>query len=170
MGGSLPAHNWKVERRNMIESVFRARFPHASKSQLRMAAAQFGWGEEPTKGAVIGEALRQRVQGEKRLRQSSKPTMNKLETRFHGKLLAEYPGEAILCQAVRVEISRGHWYKPDFFLPNRVGGPLAYEVKGPFAYRGAFTVLKCAARVHPWIRFILVWEEDMTWHDQIVLA
>ena len=52
----------------------------------------------------------------KRLRQSSKPLMNKLEEAFYGHLLRTIPREMIFPQAIRLEISNGHWYKPDFFV------------------------------------------------------
>lgn len=117
----------------------------------------------------------------KRLRQSDKPVMNKLEERFYEtKLRPEYvdQGQAVHIQAVRLELARGIWYKPDFFLPAVVGGKdcvgrqaLAYEVKGPKVFRGGFENLKVAARVHPWIRFYLVWEDedDGHWERQEIL-
>ena len=41
-----------------------------------------------------------------------------------------------------------------------VGIPaIAYEVKGPKVFRGGFENLKVAARVHPWVKFYLVWED-----------
>ena len=111
-----------------------------------------------------------------RLRQSQKPLLNKLETRFLAKLEEDYAGQIILKQAVRLELARGQWYKPDFVLPHgRTLLPsgekrvIAYEVKGPKVFRGGFENLKTAARVHPWIQFWLVWEEDGTWARQEVL-
>ncbi len=116
----------------------------------------------------------------KRLRQSDKPVMNKLEERFYEtKLRPEYvdAGQAVHIQAVRLELARGIWYKPDFFLPavqhsDTVGrGAIAYEVKGPKVFRGGFENLKVAARVHPWVRFYLVWEDedDGHWERQEIL-
>lgn len=123
----------------------------------------------------------------KRLRQSDKPIMNKLETRFYEEqLVPDYvlKGEAVHIQAVRLELARGIWYKPDFFLPaafsrmpagggkGRHRGALAYEVKGPKVFRGGFENLKVAARVHPWITFYLVWEDEKTgrWDRQEILT
>ena len=113
----------------------------------------------------------------KRLRQSSEPVLNKLEERFLLKLKKDYAGQEILAQAVRLELARGIWYKPDFFLPQGskdiVDGvtPIAYEVKGPKVFRGGFENLKVAARVHGWIHFYLVWEDKQTgaWQRQEIL-
>src|SRR4051812_18638354 len=68
----------------------------------------------------------------KRMRQSAKPLMNELETRFFEKITRDYAGSQILVQGVRLELARGHWYKPDFFIPHGSRGangfvPLAYE-------------------------------------------
>lgn len=113
-----------------------------------------------------------------RLRQSTKPLMNKLETRFYEtKLKLDYSKCTILIQAVRLELARGIWYKPDFFIPATLAGgsfqmAIAYEVKGPKAFRGGFENLKVAARIHPWVRFCLVWEDedDGHWERQEILT
>jgi hypothetical protein len=138
-----------------------------------------GPSEMPSKESLV---TRHAVTKEgKRLRQSASPLMNKLETRFYEtKLKVDYVGETILIQAVRLELARGHWYKPDFFLPavlpsvkdeTRFRPAIAYEVKGPKAFRGGFENLKVAARVHPWVRFFLVWEDKGTgkWERQEIL-
>lgn len=116
----------------------------------------------------------------RRLRQAQGPVMNKLEERFYEKLKADnsrcdengMPVAEIKIQAVRLELARAHWYKPDFLLiapwsPR----PIAYEVKGPKVFRGGFENLKVAARVHPWIRFYLVWEKTPggEWERQEIL-
>jgi hypothetical protein len=120
------------------------------------------------------------VKPERRLRQSQKPVMNKLEARFYEKLKADnnqcdgdgLPVAEIKIQAVRFELARGHWYKPDFLLiAPWAQRPIAYEVKGPRAFRGGFENLKTAARVHPWIKFYLVWEKTPggEWERQEIL-
>lgn len=122
----------------------------------------------------------------KRIRQSSKPKMNKLELEFFEKLKQDYgsgrdvggstfSGFEILCQAVRLELANGQWYKPDFFIPSAFvrhadwDKSVAYEVKGPHAFRGGFENLKTAARVHQWCKFYLVWKEGQEWKRQEVL-
>jgi hypothetical protein len=113
--------------------------------------------------------------GKKRLRQSDAPIMNKLETRFfEERLTPDYVkrDERVLIQAVRLELGRGIWYKPDFFLPATImRQAIAYEVKGPKVFRGGFENLKVAARVHPWVKFYLVWEnrEKGIWERQEIL-
>ena len=108
----------------------------------------------------------------KRLRQSAAPVLNKLETRFHGHLLATYEPDKVYAQAVRVELARGHWYKADFYVAphDLCTNPTFFEVKGPHAYRGGFENLKVAARVHKWAKFFLVWEDESgRWQRQEIL-
>lgn len=139
------------------------------QQQVREAFAR----GEPTAPAVEVPAA-----AGKRLRQSGEPILNALETRFLAKLKKDFPGHAILAQAVRLELARGIWYKPDFFLPEGYYHncekltPAAYEVKGPKAFRGGFENLKVAARVHPWVKFFLVWEDPASgaWNRQEVLS
>lgn len=108
------------------------------------------------------------VREHQRWRRAQGPVMNKLEARFYEKLKADnaqgegngIPVAQIMVQAVRLELARGIWYKPDFLLVAPwAPRPIAYEVKGPKAFRGGFENLKVAARVHPWIKFYLVWEK-----------
>lgn len=115
--------------------------------------------------------LEEKIKSAKRLRQNSKPILNVLETAFHAKLAEEFSGMKIYAQAVRLELARGIWYKPDFFIPDGAapGRPIAFEVKGQRAFRGGFENLKVAARVHPWISFILAWREGDEWHRQKIL-
>jgi hypothetical protein len=112
----------------------------------------------------------------KRLRQSSKPILNKLEERFYARIKLLRPLDEVVCQGIRLELARGIWYRPDLFIPDALDHlgtgkrlSLAYEVKGPHAFRGGFENLKVAARVHRWIQFRLVWEADGGWQEQIIL-
>ncbi len=109
----------------------------------------------------------------KRIRQDSRG-LNKLELRFADKLAQDNAGKPVFAQAIRLELARGHWYKPDFFLPGGTQGfyrPVAFEVKGPRAFRGGFENLKVAARVHQWCAFLLVWESAPgVWQQQEILA
>lgn len=105
----------------------------------------------------------------KRIRQSAKPLMNKLESQWYSNLLSYHPGNATLrSQAMRFKLGNGIWYKPDFTVT--VDGKLiAYEVKGPKAWRGGFENLKVVAHAWPEHTFILVWKENGDWKQQHVL-
>lgn len=133
-------------------------------------------GSESSVAAVPTQAGAPRVK--KRIRQSDKPKLNVLETEFEKKLKADYEGFTILAQAIRLELATGLWYKPDFFIPaGHVrhadwDKSIAYEVKGPRAFRGGFENLKFAARTHgKWCKFFLVWKDKVTgeWQRQEVL-
>ena len=101
----------------------------------------------------------------KRIRQSSKPLLNKLEEEF---LRTRLVGRGYHVQGVRFRLGNGVWYKPDFVWFGE-GRAVAYEVKGPHAFRGGFENLKIAASLYPEIRWLLVWKEDGLWKRQEVL-
>ncbi len=107
----------------------------------------------------------------KRIRQSSKPLMNKLETQWYDWLRYVYqpPSFTIKIQAMRFKLGNGIWYKPDFTVWGFKDGPIAYEVKGPHAFRGGLENLKVAAGLYPEITWKLVWRENGQWCEQMVL-
>lgn len=109
----------------------------------------------------------------KRIRQSRRPLLNKLETEWLSQLDRHIgPGQA-KAQAKRYKLGNGIWFKPDFTATVKlVGGftqETAWEVKGPHAFRGGFENLKVAAHEWPEVRWILVWKENGLWREQQVL-
>ena len=104
----------------------------------------------------------------KRLRQRTKPEMNNLEIRFYQRQRALFPGRTFLAQSVRFKLANGIWYKPDLFCLE-FDPPTAWEVKGPHSFRGGFENLKVAAHCYPGIRWLLVWEENGAWAEQVIL-
>lgn len=103
----------------------------------------------------------------KRVRQSSKALLNKLETEWLEQLNRNYSSAFIASQAVRFRLGNGIWYKPDFFV--FTGRPAAFEVKGPHAFRGGFENLKVAAGLYREVQWILVWKVNDTWAQQTIL-
>ncbi len=167
----------KLQAMIVAQGQKNAPIPEAARKAMENAAAGMGDAFKPKFGFIMDPAP-----AKKRLRQSTKPLLNKLEERFLAKLERDYVGQVILKQAVRLELARGQWYKPDFVIP-KAGWRLvddvcetytiAYEVKGPKVFRGGFENLKTAARAHTWMRFYLVWEDDHEvsgWARQEVLA
>lgn len=102
----------------------------------------------------------------KRIRQSSKPVLNKLEQEFLDWLERVEPGHGYIPQSVRFKLANGLWYKPDVVSFDLI---TCWEVKGPYAYRGGFENLKMAAHQYPIIIWKLVWKENGQWKEQIVL-
>ena len=118
---------------------------------------------------------REKVCVPKRIRQSSKPLMNKLETKFYNVLTMRNPGVVIYKQALRWKLGNGIWYKPDFAAAiveryeDRNLTMTCWEVKGPHAFRGGFENLKVAAGLYQDIVWILAWLNGSKWEEQRVL-
>lgn len=107
----------------------------------------------------------------RRMRQDSRPLLNKLETEFE-EVLRSWLGEGVAFypQSLRFKLGNGIWYKPDFVvLRNRSGRSLAFEVKGPHSFRGGMENLKVAAGLYKEVRFYLAWKQDGVWRQQEVL-
>lgn len=104
----------------------------------------------------------------RRIRQSTKPLLNKLEQEWYSRQCAFFPSRTFYMQSIRFKLANGIWYKPDAvsidFLP-----PTCWEIKGPHAFRGGFENLKVAAHQYPNIHWILVWKENGKWQEQEVL-
>lgn len=105
----------------------------------------------------------------KRIRQSSKPLMNKLESEFLAYISTLYPSWKFRTQCLRFKLGNGIWYKPDVVCLNFNGSFACWEVKGPHAFRGGFENLKVAANQYPEIMWKLVWNENNRWQEQEVL-
>lgn len=108
----------------------------------------------------------------KRIRQSQKPLLNKLEEEWLDCLKLQFMD--ISSQSLRFKLGNGIWYKPDFVAWPRGLESIdhrmrAYEVKGPFAHRGGFENLKVAAHQYPQIKWTLCWKQDGKWKEQTVL-
>lgn len=106
----------------------------------------------------------------KRIRQSTKPLMNKLEQEWFDHLKATFPLRQFYPQTTRFKLGNGIWYKPDVTCPYFDGIFTCWEVKGPKAFRGGFENLKVAASKYPEFKWILVWKDDSQWREQVVLA
>lgn len=105
----------------------------------------------------------------KRIRQSGKPLMNKLESEWH-QYLCYGDVKCLRPQAVKLKIGTNAFYKPDF--SGFVGDKLTlWEVKGNKGKnidRGKLA-LKVAAFQWPEFDFILVWKQDGAWQAQRIL-
>lgn len=105
----------------------------------------------------------------KRLRQSSKPLMNDLESAFKAEYLDPWGYKHAIPQAIRFKLGNGIWYKPDW-VDLTVLPVYAWEVKGPFAHRGGFENLKVAAGLYPAVKWVLVWKDEAGhWQTQTIL-
>ena len=102
----------------------------------------------------------------KRLRQSTKPVMNKLEQEWFQELQRRHPTLPIHCQAIRFKLCNGVSYTPDMFA-FRYGW--AWEVKGKHTWDDAIVKLKMAARIWPEITWTLAWKENGQWQTQQIL-
>lgn len=105
-----------------------------------------------------------------RFRQSSKPTMNGLESEFYLRLICEIPPNKIKAQAVTLKLANGLRYTMDFFAFHD-GQMRGYEVKGDWIDGDSIPKLKMAATMWPEIQFELWWKDKQTkeWKSQNVL-
>jgi hypothetical protein len=104
----------------------------------------------------------------KRLRQRTKPKMNRLEAEFEAYITKLAP-PAPKPHAITLTLANGVRYTPDF-IQNATGSPMiAYEVKGKHAWDDAIVKLKVAAHEWPPIRFFLVWKDNGQWQSQHIL-
>ena len=112
----------------------------------------------------------------KRIRQDTKPRLNKLEQEWFDELRNRWPFATmpfkLRTQDKRYELANGWWFKPDVTCSNYEGRETCWEVKGPkaarWSRRGEMT-LKAAARAWPEVRWILVWKENGEWKTQGLL-
>lgn len=147
-----------------------------SQSTIRRNPHLYGSGTVANPNLVAnvakGAELSRVAAPSKRLRQDTKPLMNKLESEWFGILaVGKYEGffvENLRAQAYRYRLGNGIWFRPD--ITCKLGARLtAFEVKGPKAFRGGFENLKVAAAQWPEWDWILVWKENGQWQKQLVL-
>lgn len=100
-----------------------------------------------------------------RLRQSSKPLMNKLESRLFAYLHLLYPTTKIHVLAKRYRLANGLTYTPDF-CASPMGKETCFEAKGPYAREDSMIKLKVAAATYPEVDWFLYWELNGQWCSQ----
>lgn len=98
----------------------------------------------------------------KRIRQSSKPLMNKLETEVLAQLKVRYPSDTFYAQAIKFRLANGVSYTIDVMSLcwSVTDKPAAWEVKGPHTWDDSIVKLKCFATAYPEIRVHLVWKDE----------
>lgn len=100
-----------------------------------------------------------------------RPRLNKLETDFREELKRR--GHTIIYeQAVTLKLGFDCRYTPDLVTVtlNPVE-TVCWEVKGPKVWDDAMVKLRVAARIYPWLTFVLVKRDDAgAWVDVIVPA
>jgi hypothetical protein len=120
------------------------------------------------------------VEAKRRVRQDSKPLMNKLESDYFCRLkILGYDGWPVMnlrAQSVRYRLANGVWYKPDMTCNVIINGtviPYAFECKGPRGMKSqdrGFLVLKMAASQFAEMGWVLAWCENGEWKEQRILA
>ena len=102
----------------------------------------------------------------KRIRQSTKPLCNALETEWGQEIAQSHPG--VRPQSISLSLGNGIRYTPDW-IDMTVHPVRVWECKGPHAFRGGFENLKVAARMYQEIKFTLVWKDEGQWKQQEIL-
>lgn len=106
----------------------------------------------------------------KRIRQSTKPLSNPLETEFGQYLQANYPNASTKFyeQAITLRLGNGLKYTPDWVVCISLR-TYCFEVKGKHVWDDSIAKLKMAATVYPKWGWYLVWKQDGQWSMQKVL-
>lgn len=150
--------------KNSESASFKKRNPHIFPVASEPVILNLG-GEDDAEHDHIAALTAKAKPKKKRIRQSEKPEMNRLESEWykHIKHLEARP------QAIKLKLARSVFYKPDFFSMRL---QMAWEVKGLKGKnidRGKLA-LKVAASAWPEITFILVWKDEHgQWQEQHVL-
>ena len=105
----------------------------------------------------------------KRIRQSSKPKSNKLESDYGNLLKAMFPSNEVLEQAVTFRLANGVRYTPDWVMLAEVDGLYCYEIKGRKSWDDSIVKLKVAASTYPKVHWYLCDKPDGSWREQEVL-
>lgn len=110
-----------------------------------------------------------------RIRQSSKPLMNKLETEWFNIIKDKYPNyPPVRAQAKTFRLCNGVRFTPDLscsIWPVE-GGPsreTCWEIKGPKSWDDAIVKAKMAAHEYPEVCWHFVWKHKGKWCEQILL-
>lgn len=103
----------------------------------------------------------------KRIRQSTKPRSNKLETEFGEVLRGWFPDARIHEQAITLCLANGVKYTVDWVACHNIT-TYCYEVKGRHAWDDAIVKLKVAAHTFPNWHWHLVWKDVGKWQIQTV--
>lgn len=103
----------------------------------------------------------------KRVRQSSKPLMNKLETEFFERVKDRsyrntYP------QAITFRLANGVRYTPDLCVIGAAGID-CFEIKGKKMWDDAIVKIKVAATIYPRIHWWMVWKKEGVWMEQEIV-
>lgn len=105
----------------------------------------------------------------KRLRQSSKPLMNKLEQERYDLLKTDSLVANLRAQSLTFRLANGLRFTPDLTYDLIDGSRYVDEVKGKHTWDDSLAKLKMAASVYPEWRWRLVWKEDGQWETQEIL-
>jgi len=148
--------------------------PIGSESTRRRNPHLYGYNE---KVAKFGQGYVSEFCGPKplkRIRQSSKPLLNKLEQEWLAHQKAFFPSAIIHAQAIKFRLGNGTTYSPDFVCFDWECGDhgrvACWEIKGPWFPDDAKVKLKLFAYQYPEIWVRLCWKENDRWVEQEVLA
>ena len=106
----------------------------------------------------------------KRIRQQSKPLMNKLEQEAFFKINSEHPDWTIRHHCLTFTLANGVRYTPDICGIDPNGRVHCWEVKGPKIWDDAVVKIKVAASHWNEISWTLIWKEGGRWSGQPILS
>ena len=106
-----------------------------------------------------------------RIRQTTKPELNKTERRGIEFLKRRYPDAKLRIHSKTYVLANGVRYTPEATAVIN-GVERAWEVKGPKIWDDATVKIKVAANEFPEIIWNMIWEDKKTkeWRSQIILS
>lgn len=144
--------------------------PGASESTLRVNAGNIQV-QNMLKAARGDITVPKAAPAPIRIRQSTKPDLNKTEARGIAFLQRRYPDALLRVHAKTYVLANGVRYTPEA-TAILDGVEHAWEVKGPKIWDDATVKIKVAANEFPEIVWTMIWEDSKTkeWKTQIILA
>lgn len=134
----------------MTPEEVKRRFPNASEAFIKANATR------------LSEAVPQPPSWKFEFKQSGDESrLNKLETAYLAWLRA-LGADWIGIQCITLKLAHDCRYTPDFWAFDQAG-LRAIDVKGPHVWEDSLIKLRVAARMFPWIRFVIAKKNRAVW-------
>lgn len=146
----------ELKARPMTPEEVKRRFPHASEAFIQANSTRVA----DTVSHPLGWTFAEFPQS------GDESRLNKLETSYLSWLRAQ-GDNWIGIQCITLKLAHDCRFTPDFWGFDKTG-LRAIDVKGPHVWEDSLIKLRVAARMFPWIRFLIAKRDGMVWNHQEV--